>query len=158
MAIDCGAAQALSAMNLFKDIFTYAFRGSGKYLLICCAVLSVIAEIVAFAPMLGFLAWVLISAYFCAIYIGLIESTATGGKEAADFPEVGNIMSEVIWPWFQVIAVFLVSFGRLLFYPLVFNESNGLIDLLLIAWGCAYFPMAMLAVVICDITSATNSQ
>jgi hypothetical protein len=45
---------------MLKDIFTYAYRGSGKYILICCIVLSVIAEIVSLAPLFGAIAGIIL--------------------------------------------------------------------------------------------------
>lgn len=138
-----------SLAELARDALTYPIRGSGKWIWLTCAVLSIAADLVMFAPLIGFFAWILISAYFCAIYIDLIQSTATGGKEAPHFPEVSNIMTEVIWPWAQVILVFLLSFSPLIFYPMIFGAPNILIEYALIAFGCTYFPMAMLAAVVC---------
>ncbi len=78
-------------MNILVDILTFAWRGSGKYMLITCVVLSIAAELAGFAPLLGPVAALLLGGYFCAIYYQLIQSTATGGKEAPEFPDISNI-------------------------------------------------------------------
>jgi len=137
-------------MHLLKDIFTYAYRGSGKYVLVVCIVLSVIASLVNFAPVIGAIASLLLGAYFCAIFFQLIQSTAVGGKEAPEFPETSNIVEDIIWPMFQIIVVMVVSFGPAVLYA-VFAEVSDLKPHIfhgLIGLGVIYFPMAMLAVVV----------
>jgi hypothetical protein len=137
-------------MNLLKDILTYAYRGTGKYILISCVVLSVITEVVGFAPLVGPIAALLLSGYFCAIYFQMIQSSATGGKDAPDFPDTANLFEDVIWPMLQILVVALISFGPLLGYVIWAGEEqvNPLIGYGLVGFGVIYFPMAMLAVVI----------
>ncbi|RYD39814.1 MAG: hypothetical protein EOP85_15315 [Verrucomicrobiaceae bacterium] len=137
-------------MNLLKDILTYAVRGSGKYLLLTCVVLSVVADLAGIAPLLGGIAAVLLSGYFCATYFHLIQSTATGGKEAPEFPETSNIFEDIIWPMLQIFIVALVSFGPGIAYVMSQDEQTGnmWVALGLLGAGVVYFPMAMLAVVV----------
>lgn len=143
-------------MNILKDIVTFAWRGSGKYVLITCVVLSVVADLVGIAPMIGFIASLFLSGYFCAVYYQLIQSSATGGKEAPDFPDTSNILEDIIVPMLQICAVALVSFGPLVGYMIWAGEAsyNALIGYVLLGFGVAYFPMAMLAVVILGYTGA----
>lgn len=141
---------------MLKDIFTYAYRGSGKYILICCVVLSVVAEIVSLAPLFGAIAGLLLSGYFSAVYFQMIQSTATGNDEAPQFPDLANIFEDIIWPMLQIIVVFLVSFGPLLAYAFGADESNDLIIWVLLGLGVVYFPMAMLAVVVLGRTSVVS--
>lgn len=51
-------------MKILKDILTYAYRGSGKYVLILCVALSLIAKLAGIAPLVGPIAGLLLSAYF----------------------------------------------------------------------------------------------
>jgi hypothetical protein len=141
---------------MLKDIFTYAYRGSGKYILICCIVLSVIAEIVSLAPLFGAIAGILLSGYFSAVYFQMIQSTATGNDEAPQFPEMANIFEDIIWPMLQIMVVILVSFGPLFVYIIAADESKALISWALLAFGVVYFPMAMLAVVVLGRTSVVS--
>ena len=143
-------------MHLLKDILTFAWRGSGKYVLISCVVLSVIADLASLAPVIGLIASFLLSGYFCAVYYQLIQSSATGGKEAPDFPETSNIMEDILWPMLQIIAVALVSFGPCIGYMIWAGEesANPLVIYGLLGFGVVYFPMAMLAVVILGYTGA----
>ncbi len=145
-------------MNILKDILTYAYRGSGKYVLIVCVVLSVVAELAGIAPLVGPIAALLLSAYFCAIYFQMIQSSATGGKEAPEFPDTANFFEDIIWPMLQIFVVGLVSFGPFIGYMIWAGEErfDPLIGYGLIGLGVIYFPMAMLAVVVLGYTSALS--
>ena len=136
-------------MNLFGDILSYAYQGGGKYILIICVVLSVVADIASFAPIVGLIAYLVLSAYFCAVYFQIMESSASGGSEAPEFPEVTNIFEDMIWPLLQVGVVLMVSFGPLLGSSLFVSEKDysELVAFGLVGWGVIYAPMGMLAVV-----------
>lgn len=137
-------------MNIFGDILTYAFRGSGKYVLITCVLLSIAADLAYFAPIVGLVASALLGGYFCALYFQLIQSSATGGKEAPEYPSTSNIFEDIIWPMLQIFMVALVSFGPWIGY-LIWVDVDRLspaIDYGLLGFGILYFPMALLAVVV----------
>lgn len=145
-------------MNILKDILTFAWRGSGKYVLITCVVLSVIADLAGLAPLFGVIATLFLSGYFCAIYYQLIQSSATGGKEAPDFPDTANIFEDIIWPMLQIFVVALVSFGPFLGYIFWAGDesTSPIIAYGLLGLGVVYFPMAILAVVILGYTGALS--
>lgn len=54
----------LAAMQILRDSISYPIRGSGKYLLLTAAILSVVADLVSFAPMIGLIAWLLIFGFW----------------------------------------------------------------------------------------------
>ena len=141
-------------MNLVKDILGFAYRGGGKYVLLMCVVLSMVADLVSIAPFVGCIASLILSGYFCATYFQIIESSASGGKEAPEFPDVANLFEDMIWPMLQIAVVIFVSFGPLLGYSFFVEEreQNELLMLGLLGWGVTYAPMAMLAVVILGYT------
>ncbi len=145
-------------MNILKDILTFAWRGSGKYVLITCVVLSVIADLAGLAPLLGAIATVLLSGYFCAIYYQLIQSTATGGKEAPEFPDTANIFEDIIWPMLQILVVAIISSGPFLGYVIWAGDESvsPVIAYALLGLAVGYFPMAILAVVILGYTGALS--
>ncbi len=136
-------------MNIFSDILSYPFRGSGKYILLIGAILSLVADLASLAPLVGGIASLFLFGYFCAVYFKIIESSAVGGKEAPEYPELSNLMEDVFWPMLQIIGVMLVSFGPLWGY-LIFAGKGALpwITVALTALGTLYAPMAILAVVI----------
>jgi len=145
-------------MNILKDILTYAYRGSGKYILIVCVALSVVAELAGIAPLVGPIAAFLLGAYFCAVYFQMIQSSATGGKEAPEFPDTANFFEDIIWPMLQIFVVFLASFGPSIGYLIWAGDDrfNPIIGYGLIGLGVIYFPMAMLAVVVLGYTGALS--
>ncbi len=137
-------------MSSIIDILTYAYRGSGKSILITCAILSVLASIASIAPLFGWIASILFFGYFCAIFYQIILSTATGGKEAPEFPETSNIIDDIVIPMLQVIAVLIVSFAPFLVYAIFIlaDIPDTLLSMVLLGIGIIYFPMAMLSLVI----------
>lgn len=145
-------------MNILKDILTYAYRGGGKYVLIVCVVLSVVAKLASIAPLVGPLAGILLSGYFCATYFQMIQSSATGGREAPEFPDTANLFEDIIWPMLQIVVVGLVSFGPFIGYSIWAGDErlNPLIGYGLLGGGVIYFPMAMLAVVVLGYTGALS--
>jgi hypothetical protein len=145
-------------MRILKDIVTYAYRGSGKYVLILCVVLSLVAKLAGIAPLVGPIAGLLLSAYFCAVYFQMIQSSATGGKEAPEFPDTANFFEDIIWPMLQIFVVGLVSFGPVLGYLTWAGDDgvNALVAYGLLGFGVTYFPMAMLAVVVLGYTGALS--
>ena len=137
-------------MNVVQDIFGYAVRGSGKYILIFGAIFSVAADLVGIAPLIGWIAGLLLAGYFCAIYFEIIQTSATGSGEAPAFPETSNILGDILWPMMQVFIVLLGSFAPWLAYG-IFVPEEEIIPLIffgLLGLGIVYFPMAMLAVVV----------
>jgi len=136
-----------AAMSVVQDVFGYAFRGGGKYILLIGAALFVVSDLLMFAPVIGVLAQLFLFGYFCAIYFQVIESSATGGAEAPYFPETAHLADDIILPMFRVIAVWLVCFGPTLAYA-VFGDPESPLLLVVLAAGVVYFPMAMLGVAV----------
>lgn len=144
-------------MKLVLDIFTYGFRGHGKFILIIGAVLSLLAELASFAPFIGILAMFLFTGFFCAMYFDIIETTAGGSEEAPGFPDIMSVVGDILVPFLKIGLVILVSFTPWLTYvifwePFVsedeFVVTNPAAFYGLLAFGILYFPMALLAVVI----------
>ena len=113
-------------------------------MLVIGAVLGVISDLASLAPMLGFFASILILGYFIGIYFQIIQSTATGATEAPEYPEISNVIEDLVFPVFQVIFVAFVSFIPLILMA-AFTEGTLMPGIVL---GIAYFPMAMMAVVV----------
>ena len=59
-------------MGIIQDIFTYPFRGSGKYMILFGTLLAVAAELAKFAPLFGGIASLFLAAYLTATYFELI--------------------------------------------------------------------------------------
>lgn len=98
------------------------------------------------------------SSTFCACIFQMIQSSATGGKEAPEFPDTANFFEDIIWPMLQIFVVALVSFGPLICYSIWAGEDrfHPLLRYGLVGFGVIYFPMAMLAVVVLGYTGALS--
>lgn len=134
-------------MNLFADSFTYAFRSSGKYMLIIGAIMNVIASICMFAPVFGFFAYIFLASYFCSTYFTIIQSSAIGDSEAPEFPDASNILEDLVLPFFKVLGLALLALSPCLIYTLFIGENELIANILLIV-GCIYLPMSLLAVAV----------
>ena len=135
-------------MNIITDSLSYAFRSSGKYMLVVGAVLSVISSIASIAPVFGLFAYIFLSSYFCATYFSIIESTAVGDTEAPDFPDVSNVLEDLVWPMFKVLLIGCFSYAPYIFYVLFVERGENIVSDILFVGGSIYFPMAVLAVVV----------
>ncbi|MEM7010533.1 MAG: hypothetical protein AAF585_03515 [Verrucomicrobiota bacterium] len=157
-------------MNVVLDILTYGFRGHGKYILIIGAILSIMADIAAFAPIIGVIATFLFTGFFCAMYFDIIETTAGGSEEVPGFPDITSVVGDILVPFLKVGLVILVSFSPLLGY-IIFGDpfaGGGSIEddefelaspgifYGLIGFGILYFPMALLGVVILGTVTAMS--
>jgi hypothetical protein len=145
-------------MNLLTDSLSYPLRGSGKYLLITVAVLSVGADLVSFAPIIGLVAWLLLFGYLCGVYFQIIQSTATGDSEAPLLPDTSNIYEDILSPALQVIAVIVVSFLPAIVATYMWRgDDNGrFIVSILHMLGIFYAPMAILGVAVLGFLGASS--
>lgn len=139
-------------MHWLPDILTYPFRGSGKYILFWLVILSVVVDLVSFAPLIGVIAGIFLFAYFCAIYMNLIDSSADGEVEAPMFPDISHPVEDVMVPLMRLLGCLLVSSLPAMAY-VFFAAQLGFDPWILGAltvFGAVYFPMALLAVTILD--------
>ncbi len=143
--------------NILKDIFTYAYRDSGKYTLIRCAALFIATKLVGYAPVIGSFATWILGGFFCATYFHQVESSAINEEEAPGFPDTSDFHEDILRPILQVIIVAFVSFGPAFLYEWWSDEDYSfLIDNILVGLGCCYFPMAMLAVILQGAANAVS--
>lgn len=133
------------SMSIIRDVFTYPFRGRGVYLFLWGAGIFVASDLLAFAPIIGLIAQILIFAYFCSIYFQIIEHTATGSNEAPEFPDTSDLIEDLWRPMIRVLAVLIVSWAPAVIYLLAVQKVD-IIFYLLNGVALIYFPMAMLGV------------
>ena len=142
------------------DALSYPVRGSGRILLVIGAVLSAGLGFVSGFSLFGGIAWLLGVAYFNAYYHSIVESTVSWNEDPPDWPDVSDLVGEVIVPLVRTLGVFLLSFLPMMAFVWLRRDDGG--DLwsnplvwVGILWGVLYFPMAILHVIISnDISSA----
>jgi hypothetical protein len=145
-------------MSVVQDVFTYAFRGSGKYILVIGSIIKVLAIVMSFAPLIGLLANWILFAYFCALYFQIIETTATGSAEVPEFPEISHPIDDLLLPMLKVIGVVLAVFSPVVIYLFAAEEPAAGIVFSLVAAGAIYFPMAMMGVAVLGYLGAMGPQ
>ena len=142
----------------YLSAFSYPLRGSGLSLLV---VGSLCFGIAGMLPMGGLMS-LLITGYMAAYMFKIINETAIGNLEPAEWPGFTNIFDDILIPLFQYVFVHIICFvpmilslyvgvGMTGLENLVNGELGGLIGTLLLSGllglgGLAYLPLALLSV------------
>jgi len=142
-------------MNILKDVFTYAFRGSGKFVFLTITILWGIVGFSQYAGILGLIAQLFLFGYMAAIYFQLISSTAVGDANAPEFPDSANLFGDILVPLLKVFLVYLISYLPVFVAHLTGFDSTPILFFLNV-FGSIYFPMAMMAVVVCGYLGAAS--
>lgn len=138
--------------TLLEDAATYPLRGSGWIMITIGAVLSAVLTLGTIAPGFGIFAWFAGLAYFTAFYFDIIGSTVNGQDECPNWPDITDLLGDIILPVVRCIGVWLLSF-----LPLVIviarmgddeSEFSNPAVWAALAWGAFYFPMAILNVAV----------
>ena len=135
------------------DALGYPVRGSGRILLVIGAVLSAVLGFASGFSLFGGIASLLGLAYFNAYYHSIVESTVSWNEDPPDWPDISDLVGEVIVPTVRTAGVFLLSFLPMLGCVVLARKLDGGIwssplVWLGILWGVLYFPMAILHVIV----------
>ena len=160
------AAKAAAVPTTFgkavSGAFKYPLRGNGLILLIIGTILYALMD--AFLGtrirMLNFyhliakiIAFVLGYGYLFAYMQRIVTSSASGEDEPPEWPEVSDISSDVIRPFWQLTFTIVVAFLPAFFVAEYLGPIPGQ---LANALGIVYFPMALLAVAMADSYTGLN--
>ncbi|MDP0491317.1 MAG: hypothetical protein Q7Q71_09740 [Verrucomicrobiota bacterium JB023] len=150
----------MTKQNLLHDAVQYPFKGNGKYVLLWGALLGVATDLASLAGPLAFFALLVLSAYFCATFFEILVTSATGSSEEPGFPNLADIVDDIIYPYLKVVSCILVSFAPSFIYGWSVGSGDGspVISLVLLLLGAVYLPMAILAVGILDSFTAMLPQ
>jgi hypothetical protein len=111
-----------------------------------------ILNIGATAPFIGFAAWFAGLAYFTAFYFEIIVSTVNGNDECPGWPDITDILGDIIMPVLRSFGVLFLSFLPMMVVlgsmGDVENRWGNPLVWVAIVWGAFYFPMAILNVVV----------
>ena len=156
------------------EAFLFPFKGSGIYLIISGGVVfallgflsSVAMGMGLFLQFSGLVVNVIVIGYLFAFLQKVTQTAAMGSDEPVSWPELSDIGQDIIAPFFQLFATYVVSFGpalALVLWAGIEDVSSGNADIYLmilcgIAFviGLVYFPMALLAVTMLDTVIALN--
>ena len=137
----------MSFRAVLQDAFRYPFRENGMMVLVWGTILGIFMSLAAFVPILGIIALLILSAYFCAIFFDIILTTSSGSDDCVGFPDLSDFLEDLILPYLKVVLAFIVGIlpGMLLVILLPELSFASLFPIVSMA---IYFPMAILAMVV----------
>jgi len=97
--------------------------------------------------------------YLSAALLKIIQSSAGGDREMPDWPDLTDILDDVVKPFLRVAAAFLAAFAPLLIHYWLRGHDTmmrGWLSWLLMAGGTVYLPMALLAVAVYQSAAAVS--
>ena len=133
---------------MIGDAIIFPFQRSGWPILICGTLLSVLIDILSFIPLVGIIVALFGAGFFSSYYIDIVGFTMTHNDEVPDWPSLTDFWNDIITPFFRICGLIVLSFWPVVLVPfLVGTESPQFTPVLIgvIALGCLYFPMAVIA-------------
>jgi len=112
------------------------------------AVVSVILDFLQNAPIVGFIAGIFGAGYFGSFYLSVINATMIDRDEVPEFPSFTDFLDDILWPLLRLIGLTILSFFPVFVLGFFGDEGAswyGPAVLCAVAWGCFYFPMAVMA-------------
>jgi hypothetical protein len=136
--------------SVLQDAFAYPFRENGVMVLVWGTILGIFMSLAGFAPIIGFIAILILSAYFCAVFFDIIMTTSSGSDDCVGFPSASDFFEDLILPYLKVVLAVIVSVipALVIAYFLGGILPEFIILLLPGLFVAIYFPMAILAMVI----------
>ena len=145
-------SEEIVEQNPLMDALAYPARGSGLILLVIGAVLSAVLGLVNGKSIFGGISGLCGLAYFNAYYFDIVENTVSGNDEPPDWPDVSDLLDEMILPFVRMIGTLMISSFPLMIIIAFDHDRAGLwshpLVWLGLAWAAFYFPMAMLNVIV----------
>jgi len=149
------------------DAFYYPFKRDGLVLLatgtIFLCILNSALFLCRFAFIFGLVAMLILTVYgtgyFTSFFRGIVTSSAGGEEAMPDWPDVTDFSGDILAPFLQLLGTILASFlPAIVVLWFVPNDSAfaGPALIASLSFGCAYFPMAFLAVSMLDSVVAAN--
>ncbi len=150
-AINAGRTRTFG--EAVRRAFAYPFRGNGVILLGCGTVFFGAVELLPGFGILRLALTVLTWGYLFAFMQRIVVTSAAGEDLPPEFPEVTEIYSDIVVPFFQFFVTLLVAIGPGLFLLFQFGPAPGIAAL---ALGMVFYPMALLGVAMSDSYTALN--
>ncbi|MDQ8190702.1 hypothetical protein [Roseibacillus persicicus] len=134
--------------EILRDGLAYPFRENGRMILIWGAILGVASDLASILPVIGLIAWLVLAGFFCSTFFEIMVSSASGSDDCPGFPNLSDLLEDLILPFIKVVAVALFSFAPALIFAFTADGGAATYVLLmaLVGVGIVYFPMAILGV------------
>ena len=164
--------EEVSFGTLAKGAFKYPLRGDGLILLVTGTIFFLLVDgasyIVRYALIYGFTALIILTVlsggYLAAYFWRILASSAMGEDKMPDWPDITDVVSDVVSPFFRFLGLCFVCFCPSIFLTiyaatLTATEDNawlGWATMALMLFSCVYFPMAFTAVGMYNTLAAVN--
>jgi hypothetical protein len=141
--------------NFFASLpraFVYPFQGNGFILLVAG---TVFFYLIGYVPFVG----LLLTGYMFAYAKSIITTTAAGREEPPDWPDLGDLMEDIVIPYLQLAALVILSFGPAIIIGLWRPGKPADIRTaqhVALGFGALFAPMGMLALAMFDSVAALN--
>jgi pSer/pThr/pTyr-binding forkhead associated (FHA) protein len=139
--------------------FRYPFIGNGLILLITGTIFyGLLSALLGsrgalFARGYGWIVWVIMYGYLFAYLQKIVVCSAAGDDEPPPWPEVTDIGSDILQPFFQFGVTLLISFAPAWFASSLLGPLPGFSILMI---GLLFFPMAFLGIAMSDSFACLN--
>ena len=145
-----------SFFKRLPGVFAYPFKGSGLFVVIVCTI--VISALEFMSGMFSFFAFIVCYGYMFAFMQNIIHSTASEDEELPSWPSMDDLGGGFTKFAACVVMSFGVPLGLFIYGLFQEEEATTSMSLMvpLMALGCFYFPMALLAVAMKDTPIAAN--
>jgi hypothetical protein len=150
-----GARRPAAPRNFFAAIpraFVYPFQGNGFILL---AAGTVFFYLIRYIPFVG----LLLTGYMFAYAKSIITTTAAGREEPPDWPDLGDLMEDIVIPYLQLAALVILSFGPAIiigFWRPGTPADTRTAQFVALGFGTLFAPMGMLALAMFDSVAVLN--
>jgi hypothetical protein len=138
---------------MLTDALSYPVRGNGWIMILLGAIFSVVLDILQHAPLIGFFIGVFAAGYFGSFYLDIVSTTMGDRDVVPEWPSFSDFVDDIFLPFVRLCGLVLISFLPAIACPIIGVLVLGgkgapwLMPTLIgaIAFGCIYFPMAVLA-------------
>lgn len=137
---------------MFADAVGYPFRFGGWAMIVTGAVFSVVLDFLQAVPVVGLPIGVFAVGFFAGFYLDMVSTTIAGDEGAPDWPSVTEFSDDILMPFLRMIGLLLFSFAPAAAVIFFVDEEAPAFPWAVgaaVAWGCLYFPMALLGSVVC---------
>jgi hypothetical protein len=159
--------QDQSFVGQLAGAFSYPFKGDGVILLaggtIFYAILNAASFFAMFGGFFGMAAILMLTVfgagYLLAYLRRILTCSAIGNEEMPAWPDVSELMDDILAPFLQLLGTVLACFLPALALWLFAGHDHpwaGPARAVAVIYGCICFPMAFLAVSVLDSVAAAN--
>lgn len=148
-----------SFFALLPRVFFYPLKHGGLIALIAGVVFYVVIRFLSFISFVGYALLLLALIYLCGFLVKVVSSSASGKDALPDWPDISQLGDEVVRPCLFWVGTSIFCFApafAYLYFARPPDADSDLIYWLLFVLGSAYFPMALLAVILFENPLALN--